>query len=51
MGDNATVVIESKCHDCDELIQFIQSGTNDWLVVCEIHGTVEPRAECGDATD
>jgi len=46
MGDNATVVVESKCHDCPNLIQFIQSGSNDWLVDCKVYGVVKPRLDC-----
>jgi len=46
MGDNATVVVKSKCIDCKQFIQLIQSGTNDWNVKCRKYGTVKPRMKC-----
>ena len=49
MCDNATQLINSACHDCDLWIGTTPDCKNNWLINCKIHGTVEPRVECGDA--
>jgi len=53
MGDNATVFVNSKCHDCTKLIALKMNGRAEWDVWCKVmitennpDGATEPKLKC-----